>query len=249
MKPPPVLKRYLREVCLPGLVAQTPYFSIVDIRNRLDKSRITYNDRTLVRYLHDFAKAGTIFDSGRGWYSSIEQAFVLDTDPVRDLVADLEKAFPLVRFHAWSTAQVQGAMHHLLGKFVCFVMVEPDSMENVWEHLRESGRDAHLNPRGKEAERFEPRERSVVIRRASVKSRGRGHIAPIENLLVELYFETRDLGLMAEDDYRTMLSNLAGTRRINMASLLTYATERKLELWALLGKGSQLIPPICFRRN
>jgi hypothetical protein len=122
-------------------------------------------------------------------------------------------------------------------------------METVHEHLRDSGWDAYLNPRGKDAARFAPRERSVVIRRASSKNRARAHIAPIETLLVELYFEARDLGLMSEDDYHAMLANLAGTRRINMAMFLSYAAERKLEPGVLFGEVSQLFPPNNLRRK
>ena len=126
---------------------------------------------------------------------------------------------PLVTFSCWSTAQVQGAMHHLLGKFATFVMVEAEAMETVWEHLRDAGWDAWLNPRGKEAERFAVRERTVVVRRVSRKCPSKESVAPIEKLLVELCFEARDLRLMATADFHTMLANLAGTQRIPMALL------------------------------
>ena len=246
---PHELKAYLRDICLPALLREAPYFSIKDIKSFLGSQAVPFNERTLVRYLHEFVASSHIHNAGRGWYSSLEMPFELDSSTVQELAGELAKAFPLVGFSCWSTAEIQGAMHHLLGKFVSFVMVEGDSMEPFHEHLRDSGWDAHINPRGKEAARFSPREHSVVIRKASAKSRARGPIAPIENLLVELYFETRVLGLMAVDDYRTMLSSLAGTRRINMASLLTYATERKLEPGALFGKDSQLFPPDNFRRK
>lgn len=246
---PPEFKAYLRDVCLPALSQEAPYFSIKDIRRFLSARAVLFTERTLVRYLHEYVENSLIHDAGRGWYSSLETPFELDASAVQELAADLGKSFPLVSFSCWSTAEIQGAMHHLLGKFVSFVMVEGDSMEPFHEHLRDCGWDAHLNPRGKEAARFDPRERSVVIRRASGKSRAHGHIAPIENLLVELFFETRDLGLMAENDYHAMLSNLASTSRINMASLLRYTTERKLELSVVLGRDSQLIPPNNLRRN
>jgi hypothetical protein len=246
---PPQLKDFLQDICLPSLSQEAPYFSISDIQRFLDARAVPFKERTLVRYLHDFVESSLIHDAGRAWYSSLETPFELDALSVQELVDEVEKSFPLVNFSCWSTAEIQGAMHHLLGKFVSFVMVESDAMESVHEHLRDAGWDGHLNPRGNEAVRFDPRERSVVIRRASSKSRVNRHIAPIEHLLVELYFEARDLDLMAADDYHTMLANLAGTSRINMAMLLSYATERKLEHGALFGTVNQLIPPIHFRRN
>jgi len=140
-------------------------------------------------------------------------------------------------------------MHHLLGAFVSFVMVEADAMETVWAHLRDSGWYAHLNPRGPQSERFRAGERTVVIRKASRKSRPLERLASIERLLVELCFERRDLALMSEEDYHAMISNLAGTRRIRIALFLSYAAERKLEPVELLGTGNQLITPKSIRRN
>jgi len=246
---PRSLKSYLRELCLPELLNAWPYFSIQDIRQSLKKHKVPYAERTLVRYLHKLVAAGELYHAGRGWYSRIETPFVLDVSAIQGLAEELEHAFPLVDFSLWSTAQVQGAMHHLLGGFVSFVMVEADAMETLWEHLDDLGWDAQLNPRGQEAERFRARERTVVIRKASSKSRPPERLASIERLLVELYFERRDLALMSEEDYHAMIGNLAGTRRIRISLLLSYAAERKLEISDLLGADNQLIPPIHNRRN
>jgi hypothetical protein len=243
------LKLFLRDQCIAELARNTPYFSLIDIRSCLKKHRIEYNDRTVVKYLHDFVKTGTTYNAGRGWYSSLAEAFSLDTSAIQNLVAELEKAFPLVSFSCWSTAQIQAAMHHLLGKFVSYVMVDAESMQIVWEYLRDAGWDAHLNPRGKEAERFYPGEKTVIIRQSKSKSPSKERFSSIEVLLVELYFETRSLNLMAEEEYRTMVSNLAGTRRINMALLLSYTDERKLVPHCIIDKDSKLIPPNNFRRN
>ena len=163
--------------------------------------------------------------------------------PSRRLVQQLNKTFPLVEFSCWSTEQIKGAMHHLLSRFVTFVNVEADSMESLWEHLRDTGWDAWLNPRGAEAARFAVRERTVVVRRESRKTPSKEPFAPIEKLLVELYFEARDLQLMPLPEFHTMLGNLAGTNRIQMGTFLSYAAERKLPLQQLLGENNQLIPP------
>jgi hypothetical protein len=108
----------------------------------------------------------------------------------------LKKAFPLLDFSCWSTEQISGAMHHLLSRFVMFVHVETDARESVWQHLRDTGWDAWLNPRGTEATRFAVRERTVVVRSESRKSPSKTPVAPIEKILVELCFEARDLQIM-----------------------------------------------------
>ena len=237
------LKQILRAECLPALAARAAYFSLADVRAWFRARRLTISPALLREYLSAAMRDGTVHDAGRGWYSSLAQTFTLDTAPVAALASELTKAFPLITFSCWSTEQVKGAMHHLLSRFVTFVNVEAEAMETVWEHLRDAGWDAWLNPRGAEAARFAVRERTVVVRRESRKSPSKEPLAPIEKLLVELCFEARDLRLMAATDFHAMLANLAGTQRIPMATMLDYAAERKLPLGILFGEENQLIPP------
>lgn len=237
------MKELLRGHIVPKLSAKAPYFSTEAVRAELEAARRPFEPATLNSYLHELTEAHFIYDAGRGWYSSLSQPFVLDPAPVQPLVNELAKAFPLVAFSCWSTEQIKGAMHHLLSRFVTFVNAEADAMESVWEHLRDAGWDAWLNPRGAGAARFALRERTVVVRRESRKSPSKQPFAPIEKLLVELCFEARDLQLMALSEFHTMLANLAGANRIQMGTLLSYAAERKLPLEQLFGDKNQLIPP------
>ena len=245
----PILKQILRAECLPALAARAAYFSHADVRAWLRGRRLDITPALLREYLSTAMRGGTIHDAGRGWYSRLAEPFVLNVEPVKALAEELAKAFPLVAFSCWSTEQVKAAMHHLLSKFVTFVNVEADAMATVWEYLRDGGWDAWLNPRGKEAERFAVRERTVVVRREPRKSPAKEPLAPIEKVLVDLYFEVRDLRLMALADFHDMLANLAGNRRIEMALLVSYATERKLPIGKLLGKNNQLNPPFFKSRN
>jgi adenine-specific DNA-methyltransferase len=237
------MKELLRDGIIPKLSAQTPYFDIEAVRTELETARCPLEPTTLNSYMHELTEAQFIYDAGRSWYSRLATPFTLDRAPVSGLVQELSKAFPLVELSCWSTEQVKGAMHHLLSRFVAFVNVEADSMASVWEHLRDSGWDASLNPRGPEAARFVVRERTVVVRRQSRKSPSKEPFAPIETLLVELCFEARDLQLMAMPEFHSMLANLAGTHRIQMGTLLSYAAERKLPLGRLIDENNQLIPP------
>ncbi len=243
------IKSLLSGECLPALAKGSVYFSLADVRAWLRGQRVVCPPPLLRGYLSGFMRAGVIHNAGRGWYSRLAQPFVLDPKPVASLADGLGKAFPLVAFSCWSTEQIKGAMHHLLSRFVTVVNVEADAMESVWEHLRDAAWDAWLNPRGAQVARFAVRERTVVVRRESSKSPSREHLAPIEKLLVELYFEARDLDLMSLADFHAMLANLAGSRRIQIATLMSYAVERKLPLGQLFGEDNQLTPPFSKRRN
>jgi hypothetical protein len=242
------MKELLRDKVIPQLAAATPYFSLQAIRAALDAARCQLESELLTGYLHALTEAHFIYDAGRGWYSRLATPFTLNQEPVSTLVQELKKKFPLVEFSCWSTEQIKEAMHHLLSRFVTFVNVEADAMESVWEHLREVGWDAWLNPRGAEAARFAVRERTVVVRRESRKSPSKDPFAPIEKLLVELCFESRDLQFMALAEFHTALANIAGTQRIQMATMLKYANERKLPPDLLFGANNQLTPPFQKRR-
>ncbi len=237
------LKQVLRDECLPALGGQSKYYNMGVVKVWLQRRKLRCPAATLNSYLHEFTRDGLVFDAGRGWYSSLATAFTLNQEPVSSLVQELNKTFPLVEFSCWSTEQIKGAMHDLLSRFVTFVNVEADAMESVWEHLRDTGWDAWLNPRGAEAARFAVRERTLVVRRESRKSPSKQPFASIEKLLVELCFEARDLQLMALSEFHTMLANLAGTNRIHMGALIGYATDRKLPLLELFGDKNQLTPP------
>jgi hypothetical protein len=238
-----ILKQILRDECLPALGSQSKYYSAETVKTWLNRRKLHCPPMTLNRYFHEFTRTGLVFAAGRGWYSTLATPFTLNREPVAGLVQELKKTFPLLDFSCWSTEQISGAMHHLLSRFVTFVHVETDARESVWQHLRDTGWDAWLNPRGTEATRFAVRERTVVVRSESRKSPSKTPVAPIEKLLVELCFEARDLQIMGLGEFQTMLANLAGTHRIPMAKLLSYAGARKLPLRQLFGESNQLIPP------
>jgi hypothetical protein len=82
-------KDFLRCQTIPRLaqaVPELPYFSLKAIRRDLKAHRITVQPATLPRYLHDLTKESLIFDAGRGWYSTLAEPFVLNRQPVQQLV-------------------------------------------------------------------------------------------------------------------------------------------------------------------
>ena len=135
-------------------------------------------------------------------------------------------------------------MHHLLSRFVVFVYVETDARESVWQHLRDTGWDAWLNPRGAEAARFAVREQTVVVRSEKPQKpaqKRRSH--PSKKYWLSCVLKLATLQIMGLGEFYSMLANLAGTRRIPMAKLAEsrYAGARKLPLRQLFGESSQLI--------
>jgi len=221
------LKCFLRDSCLPELKAGTAYFSLEMIRDYLDRRKIAWKPATLNRYLVELCEGGFIHDAGRGWYSSLAEPFELDTQPVQELIATLERQFPLLDFSCWSTQQVAMFGHHLLTKFVIFVYTDRDAMESVHAFLQASGHDAWLNPRGTEARRFTIRENTVVVRPRVTTQPVKHHIVPTEGLLVDLFVENRSLGLMDTTEFFATFANAIQRGRVSMSLLLDYSGKRK----------------------
>lgn len=228
------LKGFLREVCLPDLKAKYAYFNVETLRAYLDGQKIPWKSATLNRYMAELTEGGFVFDAGRGWYSALANPFVLDTAPVQELIALLEKRFPLLDFSCWSTRQIASYGHHLLAKFVTFVHTERDAMESVHEFLREAGFDSHLNPRGEAARKFSVRDRTIVVRPKVTTQPVAEHLVPVEGLLVELFVESRNLSLMDASEFFSLFENLSRQARIPMALLLEYAGKRKTAADGLL---------------
>jgi hypothetical protein len=231
----PTLKNFLRSVCFPGLTAKAKYFSLAQLRQLLVRHDVPAESATLLRYLHDAVAEGVIHDAGRGWYSSLATAFTLNREPVRELVAALEKRFPLLEFSCWSTEQVASYGHLQLARFVAFVHTERDAMESVTEALRDAGWSAWLNPTQQEAVKsFRVTEKTVVVRPAVSRAPVEGKFASIEKLLVDLCVESAAMQLMDAGEYQRLVANLAGSARISVGTLAHYAERRSLKPEAVL---------------
>jgi hypothetical protein len=63
----------------------------------------------------------------------------LDPKPVAKLIRAVEKAFPLLEFTVWSTAQINPWMHHLLAHPVAFLHAPTDTLESIGDTLRAQG--------------------------------------------------------------------------------------------------------------
>jgi hypothetical protein len=197
------------------------YFSFGDITMDLGLDKGIVND-----YLCEFKKEKVIYGAGRGWYSTIAQPFELDTEPVQEVIDIIKKKYHLLKFSCWSTRQINRFTHHMLAKYATIVYMDWDSMPVVYDFMKDSGYDAWLNPRGKEAERFSVGDKTVVFRPAITREPRDGYYATIEKIMVDLFIEGEDLYLMSE--YDIVKKGILDDGRIDVAALLAYARRRKI---------------------
>jgi hypothetical protein len=210
-------------------LAETPYFSMAAVKQRLGELQIDIKDGSLRQYMSEAMAEGLVHDAGRGWYSRLETVCQLDQKPVIKLVRQLEKEFPLLDFTCWSTQQVNPWMHHILSKFVTFVNVDRDGLVAVGEFLRGAGYEVHINPTGKRASEVRPNGKTVVVSPLNAYAPRIDHFAPPEAVLVDLYVAAKLLGIMGMDDFQDMAKALMTSARIGMGALLYYAEKRELQ--------------------
>lgn len=183
---------------LPALKERSAYFSHKAIQAAVNEAELQIEDAVLNVYLTQATKQGLIHDAGRGWYSRLSEPVKLDVKLISKLVKTVEKAFPLLEFAAWSTAQINPWMHHLLAQPVAFLHAPREVLETLGEALRDQGWEVALNPGKREAAKIiRPGDKMVVLRPLHSKQPPPdGHQISLEQMLVELLDEAEALALM-----------------------------------------------------
>ena len=150
--------------------------------------------------------------------------------PVARLIRAVEKAFPLLDFSCWSTAQINAYTHHLLAHHTAFLYAEADTLESVADTLRDQGWDAFANPKQAEVSKhFRPGDRAVVLRPSiSKQPPGDGHLAPVEKLLVDLAVEAPKLNLMDETEVQRVVTAILNQHIVQVSVLQSYAERRSV---------------------
>jgi methylase of polypeptide subunit release factors len=220
------------------LKARRAHFSLTEVQAAVNDAELSLADDTLKVYLSEATRQGLIHDAGRGWYSRLAEPLKLDPHPVQKLIRATKKALPLLDFCAWSTAQLNPWMLHLLAQPVAFLYVPRDTLDSVGETLREQGWEVAVNP-GKHAvaRDVRPGEKMVVLRPAHSKQPvSHDHHAAPEQVLVDLLVETEALGLMDNAEARAVLVAATDGGTVKMADLKRLAEAKYLkwqEIWPI----------------
>lgn len=215
---------------LSELKAASPYFTTSAITQRAQRLDPEINLDSLAVYLSESTAAGLIHDAGRGWYSRLSQPVPLDAKPVAKLIRAVEKAFPLLNFTVWSTAQINPWMHHLLAQPVAFLHASTDTLESIGDTLREQGWEVAVNPTPSAGPKsVRPGEKMVVLRPTLTKQPpSQGRQDSIEKVLVDLVAETQRLSLMDQSEAEGVVREILSHHLLQMAEMQSYAKFRKL---------------------
>lgn len=207
------------------------YFTFESIRAGVKGEGLRLKKSSLKVYLNAALKHGIVHDAGRGWYSGLSETMPLDSKPLAKLIRHVEKAFPLLEFTVWSTAQINPWMHHLLAHPVAFLHAPGESLESVGDGLRERRWEIVVSPTPTEGPSVvRPGELTVVLRPSHSKQpTGEGRQASIEKILVDLLMEAERLALMDASEAQAVVSRILGRYLVRVATLQRYAKFRGVE--------------------
>jgi hypothetical protein len=214
------------------LKERRPYFRFDEIQTAANDSELALKDSSLKVYLSEAVKQGHIHDAGRGWYSRLSEPVPLDPKPVAKLIRTVEKAFPLLEFTVWSTAQINPWMHHLLAQPVAFLHAPTDALESVGDTLRAQGWEVAVDPGKKEGPKaVRPGDKMVVLRPTHSKQPApMGRQAKIEQILVDLQIEAGHLKLMDTSEAQGVIRAILNRHLVQVAELQMYADFRTVKL-------------------
>lgn len=220
---------------LGSLKERSPYFTHKAIQTAINDAELGLKGEALNVYLHQAVKQGIIHDAGRGWYSRLSEPVKLDVQHVAKLVKTVEKAFALLDFTVWSTAQINPWMHHLLAQPVTFLHAEADTLESIGDALRALGWDVAVNPKpsvGPASVR--PSPKMVVLRPSMSKQPpSEGRQAPVEKIIVDLIVESQRLALMDISEAQGVTAALVNAFLIQIPVIQRYAASRVVEVAAI----------------
>ncbi len=207
------------------------YFHLNDLIEYFNKKNIKFKKNSIKQYLYILRKEKFIYESGRGWYSTIKEEFKLNIIPIKTITMLAQNKFPFLVFSCWSTEQLKGFFHHLPSQFITFIYADKDFLQSVKDFLAENDYNVYLNPYKIEAEKFVELKTKTIILRPSISFRipKEKNWAKIEKILVDLFMETKKIGLIDEEEYRRIFSNIILSYRINMAEMFDYAHNRKIK--------------------
>lgn len=222
-------KQQLKEI-VEKLKREKTYFSYEEIKTLQEKEKINMTAALFKKYIFEITKSGIMYNAGRGWYSSIKKDFELGTDPIKPIIQEIKKEFPLLDFSCWSTEQLNPFTHHLMVKFITFIYIDSDYMRDLYELLKNKDYNVYENPNKAEIEKqFAITNKTVVIRPViSKQPKGIENYSSIEKILIDFLIENKKLSIMDDLEAERVVNDALNTGKINISEFISYAVRREM---------------------
>lgn len=198
------------------LCARQPYVHMDKVREELQGRDIS--DELIKEYISGAMSEGLVYDSGRGWYSALENPAWINDELTEKLTRPLKEHFPRLPMRIWSTAQLNPWLEHLIGTPIHLVVTEADFTGDVAEYLEEKGWTVYHNPTSKRGTSVQAGSQSVVIR--PVRSELDFDEPGPEDFLVDLWRENKKTGFLSQPEMESAILAFVSQGRVNLGNLL-----------------------------
>jgi hypothetical protein len=223
-------KRKSLKIILLEYAHERTYVSVDGTRRWLKGQGFSYTPLSVKQELNNLKKNGSLYDAGRGWYTTLSEPYPLNTEVISKQERLITRAFHLLSFSIWSNRQILSHYQHLPTRYVTFVYLESEALATVRDYLIGEGLPVYMNPHAPDVNKnFNMEKNPFVLRLRITEQPTMGHFATIEKILVDLWIEKNKLYLMDEWEYKEIFKSVVGRFRINMGALLRYSQRRKIK--------------------
>ena len=212
---------------LKDFVASRKYVSLKQINSFLKEVGCNYSRETIQKYLRKLKQEKILFSAGRGYYSTNKKHFPINDEGFRNLIDLIKLKYPLLEFSLWSTKMLAPLFHHTQNQFHTFIYSETDSLIYLRDLLTNNGFKVYLNPSKNDIEKNPLLANSIILRKQIERGQTKKNIACIEKIIVDLFMESKRLGLIDRSEYENIFKNSLNSYLINLSNLLDYAQRRK----------------------
>lgn len=209
-------------------------FNIDDLFAYLHE-KIGINRSSLLWYLSKLVNNKVLIRTGRGMYAKvIKQAFApKPTEEVKEIYGLLLANFPFAKFCVYPGEIIAPLQHHLSSNRIIYVETERDSVETVFNFLKEEGHEAYLRPDKEMIYRYIDMDKKAIFVKNLVSEAPLQEVSGIpmptlEKLLVDILRDS-DFFYLQGSESEHIIENAFNLYSINQSRLFRYAGRRKVK--------------------
>lgn len=200
------------------------YFSLSQIVKDLGIGRKLAKD-----YVFEFKQGGSVFDAGRGYYSSVAETFIFpQVSRIEAVRQFIKKQFPEIDFVVWDTKIFASFYHHTQTHHITFVEVEKGLVFDVHQSLYAKFQAVQKERRVHGAvEAFDVTLNPIIVRNLPSRSPHEGAVPALEKILVDMFVDLDRYNYIGQFDYLELWREMIHRYRINIGHLIAYSKRRE----------------------
>ena len=184
--------------------------------------------------IYSLVQNGILTRIGRGKFLLGNKKKYIPEIPVKlkSLNNKIKKKFPFLDYCLWSSALLNEFMLHQPGKFYLIVEVEKDTLESIFQFMKENKYSVFLEPTKELLYRYVPDEKYTCIVKSLVTEAPVQNISgipttTIEKLLVDLFCDTVILDAQQGVERDRIFNEVLVKYTVNINRMLRYADRRR----------------------